>query len=86
MRRRVSVVVAPTELAPAFGAALTERSGSSGLEDELTNVLRVEGIASEAEQQQFYAKAPIRSYRVTPPASMAPALTRSLKTTVARRL
>ncbi len=50
---------------------------SRGDEDEFLNVMRVEGIESEADRKAFYENMPMRVFRVTPPASFQNNVTKS---------
>ncbi len=52
-----------------FPGAILQQGVSKGDEDELLNVMRVEGIISDAERIAFYSSPSLRVWRVTPPAS-----------------
>jgi hypothetical protein len=53
-----------------FPGAIIQQGVTRGDEDELLNVMRVEGIVNEAERAAFYAAPPMRVWRVTPPPSL----------------
>jgi len=50
-----------------FPGSILNLGVTSGKEDEMLNVLRVEGVEDPEEREQFYKKAPIQAYRLSPP-------------------
>jgi hypothetical protein len=53
-----------------FPGAVLRLGVRSGKEDDLSQVLRVEGVESEAERAKFYSSTPLRVYRISPPSEL----------------